>query len=57
MAKDWTGNSKAAIAGTAPSNHSKKTREQDDFYATDPKAVEALIKLETYQRQSLHREV
>lgn len=50
MAKDWTGNSKAAIAGTAPSNHSKKTREQDDFYATDPKAVEALIKLETFSK-------
>ena len=48
MAKDWTGNSRAAIAGTAPSNHSKKDREQDDFYATDPKAVEMLCDLEKF---------
>jgi len=48
MSKDWTGNSKAAIAGIAPSNHSAKTRENDDFYATDPKAVEMLCELEKF---------
>lgn len=48
MVKDWTGNSRAAIAGTAPSNHSKKDREQDDFYATDPKAVDMLCDLEKF---------
>lgn len=48
MAKDWTGNSKAVITGTAPSNHSFKDREQDDFYATDPKAVDMLCDLEKF---------
>lgn len=46
--KDWTGNSKAAIAGIAPSNHSLKDRENDDFYATDPKAVDMLCDLEEF---------
>jgi len=46
--KDWTGNSRAAIAGTAPSNHSAKSRASDDFYATDPKAVEMLCGLEKF---------
>ena len=48
MSKDWTGNSKSAIAGIAPSNHSLKSRENDDFYATDPKAVEELMSLEKF---------
>lgn len=53
MAKDWTGNSKSAIAGIAPSNHSRKNREQDDFYATDPKAVEELLSLENFSKNVL----
>lgn len=48
MLKDWTGNSKAVIAGIAPSNHSRKDREKDDFYATDPKAVDMLCDLEKF---------
>ena len=48
MFKDWTGNSKAAIAGIAPSNHSFKSRESEDFYATDPKAVDMLCDLERF---------
>lgn len=51
MSKDWTGNSKAAIAGIAPSNHSLKNRENDDFYATDPKAVEELLSLEKFSKE------
>ena len=46
--RDWTGNSRAAIAGTAPSNHSASERAGEDFYATDPKAVEALCDLEKF---------
>ena len=53
MSKDWTGNSKAAIAGIAPSNHSLKNRESDDFYATDPKAVDMLCNLEKFSQTIL----
>jgi len=53
MLKDWTGNSKAAIAGIAPSNHSLKNRESDDFYATDPKAVDILCDLENFNQTIL----
>ena len=53
MLKDWTGNSKAAIAGIAPSNHSLKNRESDDFYATDPKAVDMLCNLEKFSQTIL----
>lgn len=53
MSKDWTGNSKAAIAGIAPSNHSLKNRENDDFYATDPKAVDMLCNLEKFSQTIL----
>lgn len=42
--KDWKGNSNsahAAIGAKKPGSTNK--REQDDFYATDPKAIEALF--------------
>ena len=48
MLKDWIGNSRTAIAGIAPSNHSSKNRESEDFYATDPKAVDMLCELERF---------
>ena len=51
--KDWTGNSKAAIAGLAPSNRSQKDRVSEDYYATDPKAVEALLQLEDFSQTVL----
>ena len=50
MEKDWTGNSKAAIAGIAPSNRSAKERAGEDYYATDPKAVEMLCDLEKFSQ-------
>ena len=30
------------------SNHAKDEREQDDYYATDPKAMELLLEKETF---------
>lgn len=42
--KDWKGNSnslRAAISVKSP--NSTNEREPDDFYATDPKAIEALF--------------
>lgn len=46
--KDWTGNNKAAFTCNGASNHSVEDREENDFYATDPKAVEMLLELEKF---------
>ena len=48
MAKDWTGNKKSIFATLAASNHTDKVREQNDYYATEPKALELLLELESF---------
>ena len=48
MGKDWTGNSKAVFSTLAASNHSVTERIEKDYYATDPRAVEELLKRETF---------
>lgn len=48
MPKDWTGNSKAVYSTLAASNHSDTDRENNDYYATPPKAVEELLKREQF---------
>lgn len=42
MAKDWTGNKKSTWATLGASNHTDKEREEWDYYATDPKALDLL---------------
>lgn len=46
--KDWTGNHKSTFSIIGASNHSETEREQNDFYATDPKALELLLDLEEF---------
>ena len=46
--KDWTGNKTSVYATLAAKNYSTEEREQNDFYATEPKAVELLLKLEKF---------
>ena len=41
--KDWTGNKKTTFVTLGASNHSDKEREIDDFYATDPHALEIFL--------------
>lgn len=41
--KDWTGNQQAAYATNGASNHSDKKREEHDYYATDPNAIDYLL--------------
>ena len=41
--KDWNGNKAATWATLAASNHSNYEREERDFYATEPKALDVLI--------------
>jgi hypothetical protein len=48
--KDWTGNKKSVFTSLGSSAHAKEEREKHDFYATDPKALELLLKLETFDK-------
>lgn len=45
MAKDWTGNGNSIYRTLGASNHTDKEREENDFYATDPIAIEKLAKV------------
>lgn len=46
--KDWTGNSKATFATLGASSHSLAERQQQDYYATDPRAAELLLQHEKF---------
>lgn len=48
MTKDWTGNQTSIYAALGASNHTVKARQTDDYYATDPKAMELLLEVETF---------
>ena len=47
MAKDWKGNSNSIYKTLGASNHTEKEREINDFYATDPIAIDKLLTVET----------
>ena len=49
--KDWVGNSNSIYKTLGASNHTDKEREQDDFYATDPEAIDKLLQVETPNRK------
>lgn len=53
MTKDWTGNKATTFAVLGASNHSSLTREVNDYYATDPKAVELLLEKEKFSSRVL----
>ena len=42
MSKDWIGNKKSVFTTLGASNHTDKDREEHDFYATSPEAIDAL---------------
>ncbi len=44
--KDWTGDGNSIWKTLGASNHTCGEREQDDFYATDPIAIDKLLKVE-----------
>ena len=46
--KDWTGNTKSTFTCLGASNHSDGEREANDFYATEPKALELLLDIEKF---------
>ena len=49
--KDWTGNQNSIFKTLGASNHTDKEREQDDFYATEPKAIDVLCEVEKFDGQ------
>ena len=50
--QDWTGNNKSIWKTLGASNHTDHERQNEDFYATDPKALELF-----YPKFPLHRKV
>lgn len=44
--KDWTGNGNSIWKTLGASNHTDKERQGEDFYATDPIAIDKLLKVE-----------
>lgn len=48
MSKDWTGNKKTTFVTLGASNHTDHERAEHDYYATEPKAVEELLKVEPF---------
>lgn len=48
MNNDWIGNTKSAFVCNGASNHSEAERQNEDYYATDPKATELLLEQETF---------
>ena len=47
--KDWTGNTKSVYSAIGASNHAVDgERQKDDYYATEPKAVEILLENEKF---------
>lgn len=46
--KDWTGNQNSIFKTLGASNHAEGERQQHDYYATEPKAVELLLEQERF---------
>lgn len=45
---DWIGNNKSIYSCLGASNHTEEERQVDDYYATEPKAVELLLENEKF---------
>lgn len=48
MNKDWTGNKKSTFATLGASSHSDGDREQHDYYATEPSAIDDLFRVHKF---------
>lgn len=46
--KDWTGNKKSIFTTIGASNHVDRERQEHDYYATSPIAVEKLLEVESF---------
>ena len=48
---DWTGNTNSVFKNLGASNHCDDTRQIEDYYATDPIAMELLLKEEAFHNK------
>lgn len=48
--KDWVGTGNSIFKNLGASNHVEAEREPNDFYATDPKAIEILLQHEKFNK-------
>lgn len=48
MKKDWVGDGNSVYKTLGSSHHSEHERQSHDYYATEPRAAEMLLKLETF---------
>ncbi|WP_323166761.1 hypothetical protein, partial [Pseudomonas bubulae] len=48
--KDWTGNKNSIYKTLGATNNTEKEREENDYYATEPKAIEHLMTLENLNK-------
>lgn len=48
--KDWTGNKRTTFATLGASSHAQEERQEHDYYATDPIAMEMLLDKETFNK-------
>lgn len=48
MNRDWTGNSRSTHAMLGARNYALNEREVNDYYATEPKAAQLLMAVETF---------
>ena len=55
--KDWVGNKKSTFVTLGASNHSKGERETNDYYATDPKALEIFLNKIKKDGIKLHKNI
>lgn len=49
MEKNWKGNKKTTFVTLGASSHTEHKREENDFYATQPKAVNLLCEVENFK--------
>ena len=53
MSKDWTGNKQSIFTCLGARNFAQHEREINDYYATEPKAVELLLEQEKFNKHIL----
>lgn len=49
MNKDWSGNKKSTFVTLGASSHSTTDRQEDDYYATDPRTISELLAVEDFK--------
>lgn len=48
--KDWNGNKNSVFKTLGASNHTDKERQNEDYYATEPRAGELLLQVESFDQ-------